>query len=135
MLFDSKGFTTVKEKLEMQQLNWSDVLKRDDLVGGDIESQEDGVVYRGPLAEIKEDGEVIRFSSPWCARMNPESGEWENWHITSSFVNKDMVVPQDIGNGRVFFSMPFLGVCTIFPKGGSKLEARKVKDLPTEFLS
>jgi hypothetical protein len=25
--------------------------------------------------------------------------------------------------------MPFLGVCTIFPKGGSKLDPNKVKDL------
>lgn len=112
------------------QSAWNEVLKREDLIGGDIESQEDGVAYRGPLAEIKEDGNVVRFTSPWCARLNPETGEWENWHITSSFVSKDMVTPQDIGDGRVHFSMPFLGACTIFPKNGSKLDAQKVKGLP-----
>lgn len=116
----------------MQQLTWHDVIKNETLIGGDIESQEDGVAYRGPLAEIKEDGDVVRFSSPWCARLNPETGEWENWHITSSSVNKDMVTPQDIGDGRILFQMPFLGVCTIFPKNGSKLDTRKVKDLPKD---
>lgn len=113
----------------MSQLTWDDVLKREDLVGGDIESQEDGVVYRGPLAEIKDDGDSVSFKSPWCARMNPDTGEWEKWPITSSFVGKDATKPQDIGNGRIFFQMPFLGVCTIFPKGGSKLDPAKVKDL------
>lgn len=114
------------------QSAWNEVLKREDLIGGDIESQEDGVTYRGPLAEIKEDGNVVRFSSPWCARLNPETGEWENWHITSSFASKDMVTPQDIGNGRVFFQMPFLGVCTIFPKNGNKLDTKKIKGLPKD---
>lgn len=109
------------------QLTWKDVLNRDDLIGGDIESIEDGIVYRGPLAEIRQDGGMIRFISPWCAQMN--DGEWENWHNTSSFVSTD-IVPQDIGGGRVSFSMPFLGVCTIFPRNGSKLDAHRVKGLP-----
>ena len=113
----------------MAQLTWDHVLKRDDLIGGDLESQEDDVAYRGPLAEIKEDGNIIHFLSPWCARLNPETSEWENWHITSLSVNKDMVTPQDIGGGRVFFSMAFLGVCTIFPKSGSKLDPAMVKGL------
>lgn len=111
----------------LQRLTWDDVLKRTDLIGGDIESVEDGVAYRGPLGKIEADGDLVRFTSPWCARMN--NGEWENWHITSSFVNKD-VPPQDIGNGRVHFLMPFLGACTIFPKNGSKLDVQKVKGLP-----
>lgn len=116
----------------MQQMTWDDVLKNEALIGGDIESQEGGVVYRGPLAEIKEDDDSIHFSSPWCARLNPETGEWENWHITSSHVNKDMVTPQAIGDGRIMFQMPFLGACTIFPRDGSKLDTRKVKGLPKD---
>jgi hypothetical protein len=116
----------------MALLTWDDTLKRADLIGGDIESQEDGIVFRGPLADIQEDGEVIRFLSPWCARLDPETGEWENWHITSSFVNKDVAEPQDIGGGRVFFATLFGRSCTIFPKSGSKLSSRKVKDLPKD---
>lgn len=114
-----------------QQLTWDDVLKNEALIGGDIESQEDGVVYRGPLSELKEDGDSIRFTSPWTARLNPETGKWEKWHINTCSVNKE-VPPQDIGDGRIFFQMPFLGVCTIFPNGGSKLDTRKVEGLPQD---
>jgi hypothetical protein len=84
------------------------------------------VAYRGPLGKIELDGDSIRFTMPWCARLN--GGEWEKWDITSSFVTKE-VEPQDIGDGRIHFSMPFLGHCTIFPKGGSKLDPFKVKGL------
>ncbi|TSC70657.1 MAG: hypothetical protein CEO12_237 [Parcubacteria group bacterium Gr01-1014_46] len=114
------------------QLTWDAVLANKALIGGDIESQEDGVAYRGPIAEIKVEGDSVRFNSPWCARMNPDTGEWEKWHITTSSVSKSMVQPQDIGDGRIFFQMPFLGVCTIFPNGGSKLDTRKVKGLPKD---
>ena len=111
-------------------LTWNDVLARDDLIGGDIESQEDGIAYRGPLIKIEEDRDAIRFTTSWMARLNPTTGTWENWHITSWFVSKNEITPQDIREGRVFFTLPFLGVCTIFPKGGSKLEESKVRDLP-----
>jgi hypothetical protein len=116
----------------MDQLTWDAVIANKALIGGDIESQEDGVVYRGPLAELKDEGDSVRFTSPWCARMNPDTCEWEKWDITSSFISKSMVRPQDIGDGRIFFQMPFLGVCTIFPNGGSKLGTHKVKGLPKD---
>jgi len=112
---------------QANRLTWDDVLKRTDLIGGDIESFEDGTAYRGPLSKIEVDGDIVRFTSPWCARLN--GGEWENWHITSSFVNKD-IPPHYIGGGRVSFSVPFLGTCVIFPKNDSKLDAQKVKGLP-----
>jgi len=110
-------------------LTWEDVLKREDLIGGDLESQEDGMVYRGPLSEMKVVGDNIRFISSWMARMNPETCEWKKWHINTLYVNKDMSKPQDLGDGRVFFQMPYLGVCTIFPKGGSKLDPARVEGL------
>ncbi len=113
-------------------LTWEDVLKRNDLIGGDIESIEDGVAYRGPISEIIDEGDSIRFNSPWCARMR-EWGKWENWDITTCSINKE-VPPGDIGEGRIHFEMPFLGYCTLFPKGGSKLDPKKVQGLPPEFL-
>lgn len=107
-------------------LTWDDVLKRTDLIGGDIESIEDGVPYRGPLSEMRREGNMIVFESPWVARMSPETGEWESWHITHSSINAE-VEPQDIGQQRVMFYAPLLGPTTLFPKGGSKLDPAKVK--------
>lgn len=114
----------------MPRLTWDDVLKRENLIGGDIESQEGGAVYRGPLSSIKREGDQIYFESPWCAKNDGDG--WKNWHITSCNVNATMTTPQDIGEGRIFFQMPFLGVCTIFPKGGSKLDPTKVEGLEAE---
>ena len=113
----------------MRTMTWEEVLARDDLIGGDIESQEDGDVYRGPLAEIREEGDAIIFSSHWCARLNRETSGWEKWHITSLLVSKSMVTPVDAGTDRVFLSLPALGACTIFPKNGSKLDPSKVRGL------
>lgn len=115
-------------------MEWSDVFKRDDLIGGDIETVENGIPYRGPLSKIENEGEMIRFTSPWTAWLNPQTGEWETWHKNDCSVNME-VEPQDIGQGRVSFEMLFLGHCTIYPKGGSKLDPKKVKGLPQEFLS
>jgi hypothetical protein len=115
-------------KKQKAVLKWDDVLKRKDLIGGDIESVEDDVVYRGPLSKINAEDELIWFTVSWCAKMN-DKGEWEKWNITSGFVNKT-ILPQDIGEGRVFFMTPCLGSTTLFPRGGSKLDPNKVKGLP-----
>ncbi len=115
-------------------MEWSDILNRKDLIGGDIETVENGIPYRGPLSKIEKEGEMIRFSSSWTAWINPQTGEWEKWHKNDFSVNVE-VKPQDIGQGRVYFEMPYLGHCTIFPKGESKLDPKKVKGLTQEFLS
>ena len=113
----------------MPGLTWEEVLKRDDLVGGDIESHEGGDVYRGPLSGIRVEGDLVHFDSLWCARLADGVDGWEPWNITSSFVNMRYTNPIDIGEGRIHFVMPFLGNCTIFPKGGSKLDPAKVRGL------
>ena len=116
------------------KLTWEDVLKRTDLIGGDIESVEDGVPYRGPLSKIEMDETMVHFFSPWCAYLDLQTGEWKKWNITSCSVIKE-ILPVDIGGGRVCFSLPLLGPCTLFPKGGSKLDPTKVKGLDLADIS
>lgn len=112
---------------------WEEVLKRDDLVGGDIESIEDGIYYRGPLQEIKDKGSGVEFISPWVARL--DGGEWQNLEtIYPLFIDKEIGIPTDIGEGRIHVTIPLLGGFTIFPKGGSKLESTKVKGLILETM-
>lgn len=112
----------------MTTMVWEEFLAREDLVGGEIESQEDGYVYRGPLAEVRVEGNIVTFISVWMARLDPNTGQWARWDVTESIMNKDYVQPRNIGNGRIFFSMPF-SCCTIFPKGGSTLDPTKVAGL------
>ena len=42
---------------------------------------------------------------------------------------RNAVKPTDIGEGRIFCTVPHLGVFTIFPKDGSKLDPAKVEGL------
>jgi hypothetical protein len=114
----------------MTTVTWEEVLKRTDLIGGDIESIENGTPYRGPIATIEAVDDMINFTSPWCARLTDQG--WENWHITTSSVNK-MIVPSDIGNGRLHFHIPFMGGVTIFPRTGSKLDPNTVKGLAQDW--
>lgn len=110
-------------------LTWDDVLARTDLIGGDMECIERNVAYRGPLSQMRVSGDIIYFDSLWCARRNPNTGEWKKWRNTPLYVNKTAVTPQDLGHGRVHFSVPFAGVCTLNPKNGNELDPRKVKGL------
>ncbi len=110
-------------------LRWDQVLARTDLIGGDLESVEDGVAYRGPIKSMEiQNGQVI-IEGEWTARINPENGEWELWHINRLTVNAEHTVPQNISDGRIHFNMLMLGYATIFPKGGSKLDPARVKGL------
>ncbi len=118
------------------ELAWDEILKRTDLIGGDIESIEDGIVFRGPISAIREEGGQIIFESEWCAFMDPAgNAEWENWDTTSSSVNKKLVSPSDIGEGRVSFYVMMIGNTTLFPAGGSKLDPAKVKGLDRKFVT
>ena len=113
-------------------MTWEDVLKRDDIVDGDIETQEDGDIYRGPISSIRLENGRVRIESPWTARMEggmSSGGLWKNWEVYPFSVNAELCPPQDIGNGRIQFSMPGLGFGVIFPKGGSKLDPKKVEGL------
>lgn len=107
-----------------------EVAKRDDLVGGDIETQEDGDVYRGPITNATVDGEYLKIEAGWLAKMTPGKTDWEVFISPIGNVLpiriKDL---RDIGEGRLFWGVPMLGVGTIFPKGGSKLDPAKVKGL------
>jgi hypothetical protein len=113
-----------------KKLTWKEVFKRDDIVGGDNEEQDGGQVFRGPIKSIilQPDGSYC-IELEWCARLDPESGEWKKWAITQSFVNDKETQPSDIGDGRIGYYRIMCGPGVIFPKGGSKLDPSKVKDL------
>jgi len=111
----------------MARIAWEDVLRRDDIVGGEIETQEDGDVYRGPIESIELKNNYVSIKCAWVAKRL-EDGRWVKWHITASGVAAECK-PNDIGDGRIQYHMPMLGMAVIFPKGGSKLDPTKVEGL------
>lgn len=104
------------------QITWDDVLKRDDIVGGDIQIKKDGRHYRAPISEFKVEHGLVIINSLWAAeRVNGLIGGF--WEVTDVQVVPSyfkswstFLQPEDIGGGQVQFRTPF---CTlvIFPKG------------------
>ena len=114
--------------------SWREILERTDIVGGDLETHEDGDVYRGPIEKIELKDGMVRITTSWCAKM-PGMGEtgfgtWVLHHGAPSPVSiTERINPTDIGGQRLSFDMPMLGFGVIFPKGGSKLDPEKVEGL------
>ena len=123
----------------MGEITWGDVLKRDDIVGGELECHENPAVFRGPIKSVKLEGKMVHITMTWTAQMIPSVRSPKPWALISgSMKKKDMISvtanvgairPTDIGEGRVSFEIPMLGLYIIFPKGGSQLDLANVRGL------
>jgi hypothetical protein len=91
----------------MKRLSWRDVMSRNDLVGGDIELTEKGVVYRGPIERIEIAGvghSEIRFYRKWTAIK--QNGRWLR---SEEPVDQVLVIPPGLicpnltKEGRIWF--------------------------------
>ncbi|GEM_PF-2275102 len=109
---------------------WQAVAARADLIGGDMETEEGGTFYRGPLKEIKIlDGEYVLFTMEWMAKRDGDSHEWTSHGITNLATEIENTKPSLDGNGPVRFTIPYLGPVTLFPKGKNNLDPASVAGL------
>jgi hypothetical protein len=108
-------------------LTWEEVMAREeDLVGGDLEAVEGGIVLRGPLERMYIEDGLACFETEWLARL--DGNEWRKESDSGNRYSVNVVYssPSDVGDGRVFFVIPYIGQVTLFSKGGSKLDPQKV---------
>lgn len=101
-------------------MTWSDFLKRTDLVGGEMVTYEGDDAYRGPISAIKSTDKGVTIESEWTERCSARgNGDWErvasNNPIYMSL--EDVSSPQEDSDGRINFSLPFIGRGVITPKG------------------
>ena len=117
-------------------LTWEEVLKRDDIVNGDIQIDEDGYILRGPINEIAIENGYVYIRVLWMARrkinrMSVELGNvWEYCRKKFHSVSAD-ILPLDIGRGRISIvkkSDP-KSWAIIYPKGDEKLDPANVRGL------
>ena len=115
-------------------ITWDEVLKREDLIGGDIQWFENGPVYRGPLSGIERREGRIWFTSPWFAKKMPDQ-KWKNYPGAKTVTAaEEGYQPKDMGDGTVQVTM-FFALCTVltvtlFPKGSSQnLDPSEVEGL------
>lgn len=97
---------------------------REQFVGGDLETQEDGDIYRDPIKTIELDDDTVRVEGDWTAISRDQGVTWEVWRINAFSVALDLV--RKDSSGRL---IAVLGVAAFFPKGGSKLDPTRVKGL------
>ena len=113
-------------------MEWQDVLKRDDIVGGELETQEDDDIYRGPIKSIELKEDVVYIELEWCATMpkpgNPGFGRWRVHDMTIVGLSTE-IKPRELSGNRLMIAPPMLGIWVIFPKGGSKLNPAMVTGL------
>lgn len=111
-------------------MTWDDVLKRDDLIGGEIEIR-DGLnyYYRAPIKSITTDGKMITIEPEWVARRG-RSGVWTRLRNFQPWrVDILRVKPYDHRRGRILFELQTVGPSVIYPRGdASLLDHSKVVD-------
>lgn len=112
-------------------MTWEELLKRGDIVGGDLETQEGKDLYRGPIKSIRQDGKFVFFTLEWVATMRPGETVWhksarENGEIS---VNTKKVTLQRCGQTRDGWFLILTGLGAIFPKGEDKLDPAEVRGL------
>lgn len=112
---------------------WQRVAARTDLIGGDVEAKEGGMFYRGPIKYLEIiDEKYVFFTMEWSAKRNNDSEEWTNHFVTSLATEIESTRPDSKGNGPVHFTLQFLGLVTLFPKGQNNLNPASVKGLKLE---
>lgn len=105
-------------------------------IDGDVEHIEDPEgCFRGPITSIEITGNALVIKTKWTGHIETNRhgmpmGEWSAANVpdptTFTYDLSVMGQPNDIGQGRTFFTYPFSRI-TLFPKGGSKLDKSKVR--------
>lgn len=111
------------------------IYRSDEFIGRDIESVEQGKVYRGPISKIERKGGMVYIYTKWTARYDPE-WPYEGWERFNSFPyrfdedswNRWGSVRED-EDGHIHMSMPMIGYAEIIV--ASNLDPREVRGLET----
>lgn len=135
------------EKQEEMNPTWDEVLKRVDLVGGEVESYEDFKIYRGPISGIENSDFCICIELAWVAErdgsdlawMKDEIGEEKDPNTQKWRKNSDATIvkiykggmcqPGLRKDGSVVFSLFLSGYCILYPKGCRTLDPKLVEGL------
>lgn len=121
-------------------MTWEEIVAGGKFVGGDAETTEDGVVYRGPISEIVIEADsfgasnkLVHVKNLWVAKLGKD-GVWRHVPNPGRLFWQASSLPRE-SSGRVIATLPFLGHAVLFPKDGSKLDPAKVVGLPEQFLT
>lgn len=86
-------------------MDWETIAERADLIGCDLEINEEGKLYRGPLSKIELLSGTVYFETAWMAQK-AFSGKWDLWPISKFSVDAEKSIIQSNGSGYIFFKIP-----------------------------
>ncbi len=76
----------------MEKVTWEDFIHTE-FIGGDIQFKTN-FTYRGRVAQVNNPLQnILTFELAWCARMNPDTGEWQTCRPFSQHIDKTLVTP------------------------------------------
>lgn len=119
---------------------WQDIADGN-YVGGDLEFENgENITHRGPIKAFNYDGgeDFVTFTLEWVAILVEGVGwTWPDESISPKLsFPSDWALPQDIGQGRMFFGFSIPNVTSVkayvFPDGGSKLDKRFIANVERE---
>lgn len=108
----------------MPKTRWSDLLAKIELVGCDIQMQEAGRYYRGPISAVEQESGHVHFWTSWLA-SRPTSGDDSDWveerstpDILCGGATEYISGPHlDYSDDSIYFSLPYLGTAKIYLRG------------------
>jgi hypothetical protein len=98
-----------------------DAFEKGLLVGGEIETHQDGIVRRGPITEAEIKGDKVCITTPWAVvKTTSGLGEKESG-ITHRIGPENESEESHVSRGVIYFKNPCYGIGYIFPVG-TKME-------------
>lgn len=98
-------------------MTWEDVLRRDDIVGGDILMVEHGVSFQGQIVELGQEGNTALIRVSWCARRNRGEAVWRAVDQKPFLFPLDQLILGDQPERRIRIVTAFSGEGFFFPVG------------------
>lgn len=110
--------------MKLTPITWDQVFLKYGLCGCFMESRKEKYVECGPLSKVSNDGTNLHLQLPWTARCSLNMTEWHYLGESSAWmVDMKKVLPLEAADGCIYFTVPFIEVCRIFPQSQRQLEA------------
>lgn len=92
---------------------WQDFISNPALIGRDIELDESGALYRGPIERVEIVNDYISFYTSWTA-VYRGNGRWQRLDSSSDWggLIKNISLAQEAGS--IFLSVLYVGRITIY---------------------
>ena len=116
------------ERGKQKDLTWDEFLKRSDLIGKDVElSGMETRGWRGPISQMKDCGDHVKFTCKWVARRLKTERAWRKRGFTTFTLHKSGLPPceYDTRPGEVVI----YGACCSWTFGMDNLDPTAVRGL------